>query len=171
MAKIKSMEFLFLEKQKFNQWWVWAGLIALNMLFLYGIVQQLIFKIPFGNKPASDVLLIIFSLIPIGLTWLFYSFELTTGITKGGVVFQLKPLHSKALKVNWSEIEKAYVRDYSPLKDYGGWGYRLSTKGKAYNVRGNKGLQLELKNGQKILIGTQKAEALERVINAAFGQE
>ena len=164
------MEFLFSEKQKFNQWWIWAGIIALNALFLYGIIQQTIFKIPFGNNPAPDGLLIFFGLIPLGITWLFYSFELTTGITKEGVFFQLKPLQNKAQKINWSEIEKAYVRTYSPLKEYGGWGYRLSGNGKAYNIGGNKGLQLELKNGKKILIGTQKAEALERIINELISE-
>jgi hypothetical protein len=171
MTKIKNMEFLFSEKQKFNQWWVWLFLLALNILFVYGIILQVIFKIPFGNKPAPDALLIIFALIPIGITWLIYRFELITGITKEGIVFQLKPLHSEVQKINWSQIKKAYVRTYSPLKEYGGWGYKFGTKGKAYNIRGNKGLQLELKNGQQILIGTQKAEELECVISAVSEQQ
>lgn len=158
------MEFLFSEKQRFNQPWIWILLIGLNALFLYAIVQQLIFKIPFGNNPAPDGLLIVFMLIPIAITWLFYRFELTTGVTKEAVIFQLKPLHSKPEKINWTEIEKASIRTYSPLKEYGGWGYRLSSNGKAYNVRGNQGLQLELKNGKKILIGTQKAKELEQTL-------
>jgi hypothetical protein len=39
----------------------------------------------------------------------------------------------------------------------GGWGVRLWTKyGTVYNVKGNIGLAIELKNGTKFLIGTQK---------------
>lgn len=159
------METLFSEKQRFTQPWIWVLLIGLNVLFLYGIVQQLIFKIPFGNNPAPDGLLVTFAFIPIAITWLFLRFELTTEITKEAIFFQLKPFQSKKEKIEWTAIEKAYLRTYSPLKEYGGWGYRLSSKGKAYNVRGNQGLQLELKNGKKILIGTQKAADLERVLN------
>jgi hypothetical protein len=81
-------------------------------------------------------------LILLGVTWLFYNFELTTGITKEWVTFRLKPLYNKAHKINWTEIEKAYVRTYSPLKEYGGWKYRLSGNGKAYNVCGNKGFTI-----------------------------
>jgi hypothetical protein len=54
------------------------------------------------------------------------------------------------------------VRKYSPIKEYGGWGFRYGFKnGKAYNISGNMGLQLILKNGDRILIGTQKPEELE----------
>ena len=60
-------------------------------------------------------------------------------------------------------IAKAYVRTYSPLGEYGGWGlrYSLSGNGMAYNVSGNKGLQLELSNGKKVLFSTNKLEELE----------
>ena len=34
----------------------------------------------------------------------------------------------------------------------------------AYNVKGKMGLQLVLKNGKKILIGTQKTEELKQIL-------
>jgi hypothetical protein len=37
----------------------------------------------------------------------------------------------------------------------------LMGKGKAFNVSGNKGLQLEFNDGRKLLIGTSKPEELE----------
>jgi len=37
--------------------------------------------------------------------------------------------------------------------------------GKAYNVRGNIGLQLYLQDGKKVLIGTQRGDAFLRAIN------
>ena len=36
--------------------------------------------------------------------------------------------------------------------------------GKAYNVSGNRGLQLELSSGKKILIGSQRADELARIL-------
>jgi hypothetical protein len=43
-------------------------------------------------------------------------------------------------------------------------------KGWAYNVRGNRGVQLELANGKRILIGSQRAEELAGAIGEAKGQ-
>jgi len=44
-------------------------------------------------------------------------------------------------------------------------------KGKAYNVSGNRGVQLELLNGGRILIGSQKPEELVKAINLAIGNK
>lgn len=41
-------------------------------------------------------------------------------------------------------------------RDYGGWGIRYGRKGKAFNVFGSRGLQLEFTNGKRLLIGSQK---------------
>ena len=39
----------------------------------------------------------------------------------------------------------------------GGWGIRLWTKyGTVFNIKGKKGLAIELYSGKKFLIGTQK---------------
>jgi hypothetical protein len=57
---------------------------------------------------------------------------------------------------SWEEIEKISVREYSPLFEYGGWGIRRGKSGRAYNVKGNIGLQLVLKNGKKILLELKK---------------
>jgi hypothetical protein len=39
-------------------------------------------------------------------------------------------------------------------------------KGKAYIISGNQGMQFELKNGKRILIGTQQIEAFWKAIPA-----
>ena len=59
-------------------------------------------------------------------------------------------------------IATSYVRQYSPLLEYGGWGMRIGLfgKGKAWNISGDKGLQLEFTNQKKLLIGTNQPEEL-----------
>ena len=52
------------------------------------------------------------------------------------------------------------MRKYSPLREFGGWGYRVGPGGKAFNMQGNMGLQLEMMGGEKLLIGTRKPEEL-----------
>jgi hypothetical protein len=64
-------------------------------------------------------------------------------------------IHWNEHTIPWSDIDQIYVREYSPLAEYGGWGIRYSRNGRAYNVRGNKGIQISKKNGKRILLGTQ----------------
>jgi hypothetical protein len=53
------------------------------------------------------------------------------------------------------------VRTYQPLKEYGGWGLKGTSKNRAYNMSGKEGLQLELKDGRRVLIGTRKPADIE----------
>jgi hypothetical protein len=57
------------------------------------------------------------------------------------------------------------ARTYKPLSEYGGWGIKYGRSGWAYNIIGDQGVQLELDNGKRILIGSQHAEELEQAIN------
>ena len=64
------------------------------------------------------------------------------------------------------EIENVYPREYSPVAEYGGWGIRYGKSGSAYNMRGNRGIQLELKNGKEFLIGTQQPEPFMQAVRS-----
>ena len=155
----------FNEKQKFTQWWIWLFLILITIGCTYGAIQQLVFKIPFGTKPASDELLLVLCMVPVFMLLLFNLIRLDTRINSEGVFYKFKPFHFKEKLIAWSEIEKIYTREYKPIKEYGGWGIKGSwKKGKAYNVSGNKGIQLELKNGKKILLGTQKPAEVDETL-------
>ena len=51
--------------------------------------------------------------------------------------------------------------------EYGGWGIRTISlkKNIAYTISGDKGLQIELKDGKKILLGTQNPEEVEKIVS------
>ena len=74
------------------------------------------------------------------------------------------PDHWHFRDIERDKIRKIYVRKYKPIWEYLGWGIRFGPSGRAYNTMGKIGLQLELKNGRKILIGTQKKEELKEII-------
>ncbi len=156
---------LFVETQKFRQLWIWILLLGLLGLFFWGLIQQLVFGIPWGTKPATDNGLLLSFLIPAGLVLLFWFASLSTGIDESGITYKFFPFHFKEHKIDWSSVEKAFVREYSPLGEFGGWGIRFGFgHGRALNVSGNMGLQLHLKNGKKILIGTRKPDELATVL-------
>ena len=51
---------------------------------------------------------------------------------------------------------------------YGGWGIRGFKSNRAYNVSGKIGLQLEFKNGDKLLVGTQNGQEMNDVLVHLF---
>lgn len=155
----------FEERQRFRQPLIFLLLIGLLGLSIWGIIQQVILDKPFGNNPAPDYVLILFSLVPILLILFFIFIQQRTYIDHKFVDVFITPFGRR--KISWDNIEEAYIRDYKPLLEYGGWGvrYGFGGRGVAYSVGGGrKGLQLKLKNGQKILIGTHKGDELKNFI-------
>ena len=165
---------LFKEEQKFGSpgLYISMGLIYATptAIFLYAFYQQFILKIPFGNKPMSDTgLLIMASLIfvvLIGSAYLLFGSKLITTVTNENLVITFKPLTGKTISFDKTNIDKYEIREYKPTMEYGGYGVKQGKKGvgKAYNVSGKVGLQLYLKDGKKILIGTQRGDALVRAM-------
>jgi len=162
-----SNNILFLEKQKFRQWWLWLILLGTNGLFLSGVFKQVVGGQQFGNEPLSNAGLLITAGLNIILTILFVSLRLDTTIKQDGIYVRLFPFHLKYRHYTWDKLAKSYIRQYSPLSEYGGWGLRLGLfgKGTAFNVSGNKGLQLVFTNNKKLLIGTNKPEELEKTLS------
>ena len=66
------------------------------------------------------------------------------------------------------EIVAWDVMPYDPM-EYGGWGVRgfPGRYGWAYNVSGNRGVEIEFKNGNRLMLGSQRAEDLAAAIAEA----
>lgn len=156
----------FYEKQRFTQWWIWLILILLNILFAIAAYEQFTEQIFFGAKPMSDTGLLLTWLLTIAITLLFLVMKLETQIADDTVLVRFFPFHTSYRQFESSTMAKAYIRRYSAVYEYGGWGLRLGWfgKGTAYTIKGSDGLQLEFKNGKKLLIGTQNPEELKHTL-------
>lgn len=152
---------MFKETQKFDQWWISLLLYGLMGLFIYATVQQLLYNIPFGSKPAPNFVLILGDIFMLLIILFFRFLTLTTHADKEGIKVQFKPFHRNQQIFTWQDIEHAELITYKPLLHYGGWGIRYGLYGKAYNVAGDQGVMLTLKKGKKVLIGTQKPAEFE----------
>jgi hypothetical protein len=89
--------------------------------------------------------------------------ELELRMDAAGIHYKFWPFFGWRHRL-WSELQSVEVRQYKPLLEYGGWGLRLGTKGWAYNIAGNQGIQLVLQDGDKLLLGTQRPEEAAAVI-------
>lgn len=156
----------FTESQRFSQWWLWLIMISINGILGWGCFQQLVQGQPFGDNPMPNEGLIAVGLGMLMLTLLMYGFRLDTRISAQGVEVRFFPLKLRYQLYPWEQISHSEVRQYAPFAEFGGWGIRYSMQGqgRALNVRGNMGLQLEFTNGKKLLIGTQKPNVVREVI-------
>jgi len=92
-------------------------------------------------------------------------FHLKTKYNDHGITYRYVPIQFHHHSINWNEVDTAYVRSYRWFREYGGRGIRLSFKnGKCINAKGDEGLQLILKDGDKFLIGTERPEELKAFI-------
>jgi hypothetical protein len=160
-------EVVFREIQKQNQKWIWFLLLMILGLVIFAFIQQVLFNKPFGTHPVPDWAFLFFFPVPLLFIIFLLRTELSTTINGKGIHISYRPFFKKEKVIQWSEIKNCYIRIYNPLKEYGGWGIRPALKrklGKAYNVSGNKGIQVELVGGELILIGTRKpGEAEEKI--------
>lgn len=141
------------ESQSFWTWWLIALFVILffSQIFPIGAAKG---EIENSTLVGVGLLLVIFIL--------FFFMRLHTQIDENGITIQFLPFVRRKTW-NWDSIDHVFIKEYSIL-DYGGWGYRIGKSGTAYNTKGKYGVQLILKNGAKIMIGTQQPEAIMEVI-------
>ena len=158
----------FNEEQRFRQLWLWVIVMLTSIIPWVGMIIQIILGQKIGNNPAPDWLIIFIWLVfGIGFPVFFYSVRLITQVRNDGIHLRFFPFHRKYKIYPYHEIDSYVVREYRPIREFGGWGIRYGLSGKAYNVYGNKGIQLIFKNKKKLLIGSQKTnefyEAIQKV--------
>ena len=159
---------VFKESQRYNQFWFWLLTVVFSIVLIKNPLTVLynwwrygadsIPHFPFYSGVLFDTISI---LLVISFIAFFWFHRLQTAIDSVGVWIRFSLFSKKGRLFYWSDIDEAFIRKYKPMDDYGGWGVKSGRKGKAYNVSGNMGLQLFLKSGEKILIGTNRPSELE----------
>ncbi len=98
--------------------------------------------------------------------------RLKTKITYEGIYYAYLPFVRKWKKIAKDDIAGYELRKFKAVLEYGGYGMRTRRKaGKAYTISGNIGLQLYFKDGKKLLIGTQKKQAIKYAMVKIIGEE
>jgi len=160
---------LYYEVQRINKLLKWFILLFLGAIPLisYAILFYLFtFKHnPFFLSKETYTFFttgIIVILISILIIILFSSLKLEIFLNSEGIFFRLFPIQQKFRKITFAEVAFFTVRKFNPITEYGGWGIRYSIRGNgvAYTLSGNFGLQIELNNSRKVLIGTQNPDQI-----------
>lgn len=145
----------FTEVQRIDSIWPLA-ILTITLVFnwvLYFVTDYKTLDFFYGSMLSVAILCTFFTVV-----------KLHTKINSSGIHCKFFPFHFKWQSIPWNEVENSEIRTYKAIREYGGWGLRFNSTGKAYIIKGNSGLQLYLKNGKKILIGTNQSDALAQVL-------
>ena len=146
---------VFREVQRFRQAWIWVLLLLVLLALIVPVIGGIL----------GTLLSLVMVLAGSGLIWLFFVMRLVTEVRADGIYLGFFPFSSQ--KILYATIVGHRVREYRPIREYGGWGVRFNRSGRAYTVSGNLGVQLELSNGKGLLIGTQDPDKLLIAIGTA----
>lgn len=142
------------------------GLTAiLPTAFTLLLIWQVVLGHKIGRQPVSNGNVIGWTIF----LWLVYlrliTTKMVTKVERGKLTISM--LGMWTLRKVWlKDIGKTEVVSYRPVEDYGGYGIRLTKRGRAYIASGDRGVRITFAKGGKILIGSQRPEELERAIRA-----
>jgi len=165
----KAEDDIFREEQRFSLWLRWLVYLSMGLSV---VISVFALRKEFSGQSSPETweifLAVIFGIgVPIAVTALFLLLKLETEVRPDGLYVRYVPFHIHSKRFGPEDLSEYYARQYKPIREYGGWGIRCSLRnGKAYNVSGNKSVQLVLSSGKKLLIGSQKADELAAAIRS-----
>ncbi len=142
-----------------------ALLIAVSA---YLFMEQLIAGNPVGDAPVSnEVLVLVVLFTGILMPAFLFSLKLRTVVDQGAVRVSLFPM--KRLVIPLKDVQAFGVKRYDWLRDYGGFGLRFNSEGWAYIMQGDTGVQIQRRDGTRVLIGSADAEGFIQALRIASG--
>ena len=153
--------------------WVLVGLCAAIPIAL--LLGLLIARLHYGKGwpkrqalPIAALLTAVFFIFLTPILALLILPSLTIEVHPTEITAQLWPFELEPHRIQIGEIREQAVRRYDPVGEFGGWGIRHGRDGsRAYNARGNMGVQLLLQDGGRMLLGSQRPQELDNAIRAA----
>jgi len=147
----------FHESQRFH------GAILGLLVAAFVVVAAVTIVEVVAGRPAEVWLVVLGPLVVLVVAVLLSLSHLDVDVTDEGVTIAFRYVWP-ARRITFSEIVGLEVRRYNPLLEYGGWGVRLGPKGWAYMTSGSEGVQLRLRKGLPVLIGSARPRELEAAI-------
>lgn len=167
---MKKKDTLFEEVQYLSQFrFIFAVLIFIEGIMawtLWQLIHEQIYKPDQVNTTDTIIGFIAICIGFVLITHLAFFTRLITQVTKKGLFVRYIPFHFWTKEIDLKNIKHIEAKQYRPIIEYGGWGIRLGWKKKAYNVYGNKGVEIIFKNDHKLLIGSQHPNELADAIQS-----
>jgi hypothetical protein len=170
VAAFQPAAVVYREEQNFD-WWAYAVVVVVELALWFAVASC------FATAPNHAAPTLLGSLErPLGLVVLALPVVILVGLLRmttevtpsvAHVWFGWIPTYRRVIPIG--TIQHLEVVSYRPLADYWGWGIRSGRDGeRVLNARGNRGVRLYLADGSRLLIGSQRPEALALAIERAM---
>ena len=165
---LKRNDLIFREVQRFSLWFRLPFALCIPLLVWIAVCPEKMVGVEPDSLASTWFVWVVVFLIVVSIviSIIFIITKLETEVRPEGLYVRFFPIHTQYRKFTADSLSEYYVCKYRPVLEYGGWGIRYSSKGKAYNMSGNKGVQLILKSGKRLLIGSKRPQELAEAINA-----
>lgn len=104
----------------------------------------------------------------MGIPALFLFGCLRTQVRPEGLFLRFAHFHLRYRRWRFDDIAEVVPTTYSPLVQLGGWGIRRGIGTRGYNVKGTTAIQLVLRSGERVLIGTQDPDRFMAAVARAW---
>ena len=118
---------------------------------------------PWGKQPMSNAGIVGWTIF----LWLIYfrliTIKLVTEVLPNELSVAMRGLW-RSYRISLAAVQSVHAVTFDPVTDWGGYGVRSTARGKAFIANGNKGVELALKKGGVVLVGSQRPDELARAL-------
>ncbi|MGH2611454.1 MAG: DUF6141 family protein [Rhabdochlamydiaceae bacterium] len=155
---------LYREAQTFSHSLVWLAVLCITFSSVY-FALPLLFEMTGDRSPtttlviASSIFLAIGFILPV----LLLAIKLRIQVRDDGLYIRVVPFQSSFKKISLADLQNC--EPYEKMeKGENKLGLRYAISKKAYSLGGKRGIKLEFKNGQTILLESKRQEKIIQAI-------
>jgi hypothetical protein len=160
VVTLQTAAVIYREEQYFD-WRIYAFIALAETLTGLSLLRSRAWSLDFGLGFAIGMGLVLVVIILL--------LHMTTEVSPSDlrVWFGWLPTYRRSVPIE--SIRSVEVVTYRPIAEFGFWGICSGRDGeRALTARGNRGVRIELSDGTKLLIGSQRPEALARALEQAL---
>lgn len=155
---------IYKERLKYERWDVLILLLVLTISLFLAFGYKLLSD-SMGFSPVEAIFALVF-LGFLAFLWFYLArVRMKIEITEVGIKFRYYPLHSKSRKISFSQIEKVEAINTPWSAEYTGLSVNFRPVDKVYSTIGRTGIQLLLKNGEVLFLGTKNPDKVKSLID------
>ncbi len=148
--------------------WVQQVSMGLILVITLWLAWKTLLQVVLGHVDAStfsnQMLLTLLAVYVLGM-FVSFSMRLIFTVDADGLAITCPPLMFKPFRVETKQIKSLQLCSYNAAKEYGGWGIRRGNNGRCFTMAGTRGVMISMKDGNHILVGSQRAEELEMALS------
>jgi hypothetical protein len=152
----------FYEQQRYKNMVLLSIVILAEVILAYYSLDEVLSDNLWGSKQETSwIIILVTLLIPTPMLLAFMFIRLDTIVTEEGIFYRWFPFHRNYEMILWDNVKEVFVVDMKNV----GFRWRFTNKYDETNFPGSDyALLILMKSGRKKLIGTRKAEELNRVL-------